>query len=236
MSNQFPSQADHRRKNETFLINVGLKFMQLTKKDIQDLDRRKRLNIINSVTGIKPANLIGTISEDGRPNVAIFSSVVHLGSDPALLGFITRPTGEVPRHTYENLKETGYYTINQVPTDIIKNAHYTSAKVDRGVSEFEKMNLKQEYLSKFQAPFIKESQLKIGMKFEQEIPIPLNGTILVIGSIELLQVDDKAVNEKGYIDLEKLNTAGISGLNSYYKMKFLESFPYVRENEIPDFR
>ena len=209
--------------------------MQLTKEDIQNMERRKRLNVINSVTGIKPANLIGSISAEGHSNVAIFSSVVHLGSDPALLGFITRPTGEVPRHTYENLKETGYYTINQVPTPIIKEAHYTSGKLDRATSEFERMNLSEEYLADFKAPFVKESRLKIGMKFEQELAIALNGTILVIGSVEHLQIDDEAVNEKGYIDLEKLNTAGISGLNSYYALSFLESFPYVRENEIPDF-
>ena len=209
--------------------------MQLTKTDIQNLDRKKRLNIINSVTGIKPANLIGTKSSSGQTNVAIFSSVVHLGSDPALLGFITRPTGEVPRHTYENLKETGFYTINQVPTAIIKNAHYTSAKIKRSASEFERMRLKEEYLHDFKAPFVKESHLKIGMKFEEEIPIKLNGTIMIIGSIELLQIDDEAVNEQGYINLEALDTAGISGLNSYYKLEYLESFPYVRENEIPDF-
>ena len=209
--------------------------MQLTKKDIRNLEHKKRLNIINSVTGIKPANLIGSISNDGRTNIAIFSSVVHLGSQPALLGFITRPTGKVPRHTYENLKETGYYTINQVPISIIKNAHYTSAKLDREVSEFQRMDLKEEYLSNFKAPFLKESRLKIGMKFEQEIPIALNGTMLIIGTIELLQIDDEAVNEKGYIDLQKLDTAGISGLNSYYSLNFMESFPYVRESEIPDF-
>ena len=54
--------------------------MHLTDADIQKLDRIQRLNIINSVTGIKPANLIGTISNADEPNLAIFSSVVHLGS------------------------------------------------------------------------------------------------------------------------------------------------------------
>ena len=209
--------------------------MQLSKQEIGDLDRKKRLNIINSVTGIKPANLIGTISAAAKTNVAIFSSVVHLGSDPALLGFITRPTGEVPRHTYENLKEMDQYTINQVPTTIIRQAHYTSAKLDREVSEFDRMGLTEEFIDGCEAPFVKESKLKIGMRFEEEIPIRLNGTILIIGSIEYLQIDEKAVNDKGYIDLELLDTAGISGLNSYYGLTFLESFPYVRENEIPDF-
>ena len=209
--------------------------MDLTKQEIQNMDRKKRLNLINSITGIKPANLIGTISKDGISNVAIFSSVVHLGSDPALLGFITRPTGKVPRHTYENLKATGQYTINQVPRSIIKKAHYTSAKVDRQTSEFKRTRLTEEFIEGFKAPFVKESQLKIGMEFIEEIPITRNGTILIIGSVCQLHIEDKAVNEKGYIDLEVIQTAGISGLNSYYQLSFLESFPYVREDEIPNF-
>ena len=35
--------------------------MIYTKKDIEHLDRISRLKIINAVTGIKPANLIGSI-------------------------------------------------------------------------------------------------------------------------------------------------------------------------------
>ncbi len=42
------------------------------------------------MTGIKPANLIGTISKNQVSSLAIFSSVVHLGSNPALLGFVLR--------------------------------------------------------------------------------------------------------------------------------------------------
>ena len=60
-------------------------------------------------------NLIATKSNDGFPNVAVFSSVTHLGSNPPLLGFITRPAF-VPRNTYENIRKTGIYTINHIST------------------------------------------------------------------------------------------------------------------------
>lgn len=209
--------------------------MHLKKTDIQNLERKKRLNIINSVSGIKPANLIGTSSNDKKTNLAIFSSVFHLGSDPALLGFITRPTGEVPRHTYENIKENGSYSINQIPTSIIEKAHFSSAKLDRDTSEFDRCKLTEEYISGFDAPFVEESNLKIGMKFEEEIHIKINGTILIIGSIEHLIVPEDAMNEKGYINLEQIDTAGISGLNTYYSLSHITSFPYARPNEIPDF-
>ena len=62
--------------------------MRYTNKQIQELDRVSRLKIINSITGIKPANLVGTIDDEGKTNLAIFSSVVHLGSNHQLLGFI----------------------------------------------------------------------------------------------------------------------------------------------------
>lgn len=209
--------------------------MHLTKEEIKGLEKRKRLNIINSITGIKPANLIGTVSEDNVANVAIFSSIVHLGSNPALLGFIVRPTGEVPRNTYENILANGRYTINHVHESFVKNAHYTSAKFDREISEFDKCGLTDEYLHDFKAPFVKESTIKIGMKYCESIPIERNGTILVIGEVEHLILPDEAVSDKGYIDLEAADVAGISGLNTYYSLEKIASFPYVRIEEVPEF-
>ena len=79
--------------------------MHYTESEIRDLNRVKRLRLMNSITGIKSANLIGTISESGNTNVAIFSSVVHLGSDPALIGFVMRPDNNVKRDTLNNILE-----------------------------------------------------------------------------------------------------------------------------------
>ncbi len=202
--------------------------MHLTKSEIEGLDKVKRLNMINSVTGIKPANLIGTASALLQTNLAIFSSVVHLGSNPALMGFIIRPVGEVPRHTYENILATGVYTINAIPQNMIEGAHRTSAKYDRSVSEFEECGFTEEYLEGFAAPFVQESPLKLGMKYVETIPIPINGTSLVIGAVEYLIVADEAVAENGYINLETLHLAGISGLNNYYSLEKIGEFPYAR--------
>ena len=97
-----------------------------TKQDLNQLEKIYRLNLINSVTGIKPANLVGTIDNQENSNLAIISSVVHLGSNPGIIGFIMRPDAKVRRHTYENIVETQYYTINHVLTTWIDKAHYTS--------------------------------------------------------------------------------------------------------------
>ncbi|MCP4522102.1 MAG: flavin oxidoreductase [Cytophagales bacterium] len=202
--------------------------MHLTKEDIHELVHVKRLNIINSITGIKPANLIGTISDDGFPNVAIFSSIIHLGSNPALIGFIIRPTGEVRRDTYNNIMENSYYTINHVHEGFTEKAHLTSAKFPKEDSEFDKCELTEEYLFDFKAPFVKESNVKLGMKFVQSVPIELNGTILVIGEIQHIVLPDEIVTEEGYIDLGQAEDVGISGLNRYYKLEKIGEYPYAR--------
>jgi len=94
--------------------------MHLTQEQIQQTPRIKRLNLINSITGVKPANLIGTVSDDGHTNLAVFSSIVHLGSNPALLGFVLRPQHEVRRDTYDNILQNKCYTINHIHTDFIE--------------------------------------------------------------------------------------------------------------------
>ena len=209
--------------------------MHLTKEQIQQTSRIKRLNIINSITGVKPANLIGSISDNGHSNLAIFSSVVHLGSNPALLGFILRPQHEVRRDTYDNIMQTKYYTINHISSHYVENAHYTSAKFDKEDSEFERCKFTEEYLFDFDAPFVKESRVKIGLKLEEMLPIELNKCVMVIGSIHHLWVDDVAVEDDGQINLELLDDVGIGGLNSYYQLKRITQFPYARVNELPDF-
>ncbi len=208
--------------------------MHFYKSDLKAMDRVKRLKIINSVTGIKPANLIGTVDNKGQPNLAIFSSVVHLGSNPALLGFVSRPQTADVGHTYRNIQENGQYTINHIHPEFVKNAHYTSAKFDSAVSEFERCNLSEENIKDFKAPFVKESTFKMGMRFKEALDVKQNGTVLVIGEIEHLILPGTSLVDDD-IDLEATGSVGISGLNSYYSLSKIEKHPYARVNEVPEF-
>ena len=76
--------------------------IHIKRNDFDKLDHVFRINLINSCSGFKSANLIGTKSNAGTSNVAVFSSVTHLGSNPPLLGVVFRPVTDVPRNTYEN--------------------------------------------------------------------------------------------------------------------------------------
>ena len=207
-----------------------------SEEDILQMPKVKRLNIINSITGINPANLISTIDERNRHNLAIFSSVVHLGSNPALIGFILRPQEKIRRHTYENILENGYYTINHLPNHKTLEGHYTSAKFDKETSEYDVCHFTPEFQHEFPVPYVKESFLKMGLKHVESIPIKYNGTVMIVGKILQVYVAKSSLSEEGYINLEEAKSVGISGLNTYYDLKKIASYPYARPHELPHFK
>ena len=201
--------------------------IKLTAKDIANKHHIYRINLINSCSGYKSANLIGTKSDDGFENVAVFSSVTHFGSNPPLLGFVLRPT-TVLRNTYKNLKETGFYTINHIHESIISEAHHTSAKYPGDVSEFTKTCLESEYKSDFYAPFVNNCPIQIAMKYEEEYPIKANDTILVIGSVQEIYIKDELLSNDGFIDLAKGKVVTINGLDGYAATNLIDRFEYQR--------
>lgn len=198
-----------------------------TEKEIQDFDKIYRLNLINSITGYKSANLIATQSATGASNLAVFSSVTHLGSDPALLGFILRPT-TVPRHTYSNLKETGWFTVNHISADVIKDAHHTSAKYPSEVSEFDQTQLEVEYKNGQGCPFVKNAPVQILCSYLNEYPIAENGTILIVGKMNAIYVEPQMLLEDGWIQLDKGKVVSINGLDGYALPQLLDRFEYAR--------
>ena len=201
--------------------------MHITREEIEAFPHLYKINLMNSISGYKSANLIGTKSNTGTTNVAVFSSVVHYGSNPPILGFVLRPT-TVVRNTYNNIKETGSYTINAISKDIIEEAHHTSAKYSAEISEFDKTNLTPEYKNNFYAPFVKESPLQLGMKYLEEYYIKANDTILVLGEVVDLYIEETMLSEDGFLNLSKENIAAINGLDSYVVGNDFKRLSYQR--------
>ena len=205
--------------------------MHYTRDQINDLEKIKKINLINSCSGYKSANLIGTISKEGITNVAVFSSVTHLGSNPPTLGFILRPT-TVPRDTYKNILESGIFTINHIFEDIIEDAHHTSAKYEEAISEFDITTLEDEYHNGCIAPFVKGSPVQMEMKFIEEYHIKSNNVIHIIAEIKNLYVKDDILKEDGFLDLAKGKVAAINGLDAYAIADNNTRFNYQRPKKL----
>jgi flavin reductase (DIM6/NTAB) family NADH-FMN oxidoreductase RutF len=200
--------------------------------DILNMETRYRAAFINTLSGFKSAALIATVNEQGQTNCAVFNSVVHIGAHPPLLGFICRPDA-VERHTLENIQSTGVYTINHIHEDIYVQAHQTSARYPKHISEFDATGLSPEYLNGFKAPFVKESTIKIAMQLKSIVPIAINGTLLVIGEIQSVNLPEDCMQSDGSVDIEKAGTVAISGIDTYHKTKRLAKLSYAKPNTTP---
>ena len=201
--------------------------IHFSKESINKLDRIYRLNLINSCTGYKSANLIGSVDIDGNNNLAIFSSVTHLGSNPPLISFILRPKTET-RDTYDNILATKYFTVNHVNKNDIIDAHHTSAKYPKDISEFDKTDLEEEFLGDFIAPYVKSSNIRLGCKYLNEYEIKENSTSLIVASIEELHIKNNILEKDGWLNLDEADTVAINGLDGYVETQLLKRFEYEK--------
>lgn len=201
--------------------------MFLESDDIEGLDDRYRTQLINSLSGFKSVNLVGTCDELKNTNLAIFSSVFHIGAHPPLLGMIVRPHS-VARHTLENILLTGHYTINHVCETFYKQAHQTSARYDEATSEFQATGLTPLWHHDFPAPFVEQSPVQLGMSLREHQRLAINDTVMIVGEVTMIYIKDDIVRNDGYVDIEQANIVTTSSLDTYHCTQMLAQLSYAK--------
>ena len=204
---------------------------QITYEQIMNMEKQERVHFVNSLGGFKSIGLIGTQNKIGQTNLAIVDSIIHIGSNPPLFGMIFRP-GVVERHTLENILETGFFTINHINENIFKQAHQTSARYEREMSEFEATGLNPEYKNYFFSPFVEESHVQLVMEFKEKINLSINNTVLVIGEVKAVYFPEDCLQKDGFLDIEKAESITCSGLDSYHKTTRIDRLSYAKPDKI----
>lgn len=197
---------------------------------LKEPTRGAQIRLINSLSGAKSANLIGSISQEGHENLSIVSSTVHLGSFPPLFGVVFRPL-TVRRDTFDNIMDMQRYTINHVSVSMIQKAHQTSGKYPQDISEFSEVGLNPLYREGFQAPFVEESLVQMAMELKEVVEITSNQTQLVVGQLTALYLSKDLLMEDGTLDFEKAQTVSVGGLNHYYALSWKAFHEQVKLGE-----
>jgi len=196
-------------------------------------ERFYRANFLNSMSGFKPLNLIATADEQGVSNLGLFSNIVHLGADPALVGFVNRPREAAP-HTLRNIERGGFYTINHVHPEILARAHQCSAKYPDAVSEFAETGLTEEWVEGLPVPYVRESLIRYAMELVQVNPIPMNGTFFVIGRVLQAQLDPSLVSADGFIDISRADSLVSTGLDAYGRVSAYARYRYAKPDKVSE--
>jgi flavin reductase (DIM6/NTAB) family NADH-FMN oxidoreductase RutF len=206
--------------------------MLLDDQAIGAMTSRRRAAFVNSLSGFKSANLVGTVSACGGTNLAIMSSVVHLGSHPPLMALVIRPGGE-DRHTLANILNTGCFTINHVNASIIEAAHQTAARYPRHISEFDATGLTPQWHPDMEAPMVAEAAVKLGLRLREHQELTINQTHLVIGEIVLADVPETQITPEGALDLAGSGTVAMTGLDTYHQSVPLKRMAYAKPDLPP---
>ena len=201
--------------------------MNLNREEIAAFEQRYRSTFVNSLAGFRQVVLVGTKSNEGVANLAIFNSLMHIGANPPLYGILNRPDS-VQRDTLQNIIETKEYTLNFVRATDYEKAHQTSARYEKDVSEFKEVGFEEEFIDGCAAPFVKEALVKIAMRLEEIIPIPLNGTQLIVGSIVQVELKDGLVGQDGFVSLSDEETLLCQGLDAYFIASPIGRLPYAK--------
>lgn len=195
--------------------------------DFDSWERFYRANFISTLSGYKPAMLVGTYNKDGIANLSLFQNIVHLGANPALIGMVCRPREASP-HTLGNLEQSGWFSLNSVHEAFIDKAHQTSARYDDDVSEFDATGLELLQREGILSPFVAASQIQMALKVEQIIPITLNNTYFIIGSVQQVFLKEGLIASDGSIQLSQADVVCTAGLDGYFLPRLLNRFEYAK--------
>lgn len=110
----------------------------------------------------------------------------------------------------------------------MQQAHQTSARYADTESEFQHVGFGEHYLPGFSAPFVQQSVVRIAMQFRQLIPIQLNDTTLIIGSISQVHFNGVEVQPDGFVNLEPAQVLISQGLDAYFTGSGVGRLPYAK--------
>lgn len=207
--------------------------INMNSDQISEMEKFYRISLMNSISGYKSVNLLGTTNANGITNLCPVSSVFHMGSNPPLLGMVIRPE-RTHNDTLRNIRSVGQYTLNNVLPEWYTEAHQTSASYPSGISEFDVCGFEKLYSGKFRAPFVEKSTIRIGLELREIIDAEINGTTIIIGEIVLILADDTLIGEDGFVDHVKAGTLAVAGQDSYYSPQVVGRLTYAKPGEVPN--
>lgn len=181
----------------------------------------------NSLSGPRPAVMLGTHDDHRVSNLALFNSVVHVGANPPLLGFVLRPT-TVERHSWQNINLNKHYTFNYFNETQISKAHQSAAKYPAEVDEFEAIGIEKVHIEGVNAPFVKDATIRVGLEFREALKIKCNGCRFVVGEVIYVDFDQAILMEDGLLRHDEAETILVSGLDAYHTQQLIKRMPYAR--------
>ncbi len=169
--------------------------------------------LIKTAVSPRPIAWISTVDEEGRPNLAPFSSYNYVSSSPPVLVFHSgdRDDGEI-KDTARNAVETEEFVVNVVTEELIEEMDLTAEPLPAGESEFAHANVESEPSETVEPPRVADAVISMECTLYDSMRV--YDRTVVLGDVVRYHVDETAMVD-GKVDSNQITTVGRLG-GPYY--------------------
>jgi flavin reductase (DIM6/NTAB) family NADH-FMN oxidoreductase RutF len=176
-------------------------------------------NLLQSSIGPRPIAWASTINSKGEVNLSPFSFFNVFSANPPVLVFspALRVRDTTSKHTLDNVKDVPEVVIHVVNYALVQQMSLSSTEYPVGVNEFIKAGLTQIPSECVKPPRIKESPVQFECVVDQVIALGNEGGAgnLVVCAVKRIHVSEHILNDKGFIDVNKIDLVSRMGGNWY---------------------
>ena len=201
---------------------------------LKDLSLADAQNYLQHAIGPRPICFASTIDKAGNINLSPFSFFNLFSTNPAIVVFSPsrRLRDNSTKHSLQNILEVPEVVVNIVTYDILQQTSLSSCEYPKEIDEFLKTGLHKEPSILVRPPRVKESPVQFECQVLEVKQLGMQGGAgnLVIAEVLMMHINEAILNEKGFIDQQKLDLAARLGGNWYTRANASTIFEVEKPN------
>ena len=157
-----------------------------------------------------PVVLVTSVGADSRPNVITLTLVGAACGKPPVVGIGVWKN----QHSRRLIEESGEFVVNIPRARMLQDVEYCGLVSGRDVDKCSEASFTLMPSKRVKPPLIEECPLNL--ECEVKKMVPLGSSVLFLGEVVCLHVDDAILDEKGGVDLAKAAPIVFNLTNSYW--------------------
>lgn len=167
-----------------------------------------------------PAVMVSCKRPGEKTNIITVAWAGTICSDPVMVSVSVRKE----RYSHDIIKETGEFVINLTTKKLCFATDFCGVKSGRDVDKFKELHLTEDKSEHISVPAIKESPVNLECIVEQVIE--LGSHDMFIARVAGVRVDERLLDEKGTLHLDKAELIAYSH-GAYYGLgEYIGKFGY----------
>jgi flavin reductase (DIM6/NTAB) family NADH-FMN oxidoreductase RutF len=157
-----------------------------------------------------PVVLVTTVDANERANVMTLTLVGGVCWEPPIIGVGVGKN----QHSRSLIEKLGEFVVNIPKAEMLRDVEYCGLVSGKEVDKCSNTTFTLAPSSTVRPPMIKECPVNLECKVKNEIPLGSN--ILFLAEVVRLHVDEKMLDEKGGVDMEKAKPIMFNLTNAYW--------------------